>query len=70
MANNDWHKEEDHVVRKPIVSKAPVWKAMALGAGIGLAVTHRILAEHGGSVSLRTDGGGAALTLTLPALHA
>jgi signal transduction histidine kinase len=38
-------------------------------AGIGLAVTHRILTEHGGSVSLRTDGGGAALTLTLPALH-
>ena len=38
MANNDWHKEEDHVVRKPIVSKAPVWKAMALGTGIGLAM--------------------------------
>ena len=38
MANNDWHKQEDHVVRKPIVSKAPVWKAMALGAGIGLAM--------------------------------
>ena len=38
MANNDWHKEEDHVVRKPIVSKASVWKVMALGAGIGLAM--------------------------------
>jgi signal transduction histidine kinase len=38
-------------------------------AGIGLAVAHRILTEHGGTVSLRTDGGGAALTLTLPALH-
>jgi phospholipid transport system substrate-binding protein len=38
MANNDWHKQEDQVVRKPIVSKTPVWKAMALGAGIGLAM--------------------------------
>jgi phospholipid transport system substrate-binding protein len=36
--NNDWHKEEDRVVRKPIVSKTPVWKVMALGAGIGLAM--------------------------------
>ena len=25
-------------MRKPIVSKAPVWKVMALGAGIGLAM--------------------------------
>jgi phospholipid transport system substrate-binding protein len=25
-------------VRKPIVSKTPVWKAVALGAGIGLAM--------------------------------
>src|ERR1700746_1973318 len=38
MANNDWHKEEDHVMRKPIVCKTPVWKVMALGAGIGLAM--------------------------------
>lgn len=38
-------------------------------AGIGLAVTHRILTEHGGTVSLRADGAGAALTLTLPAFH-
>jgi hypothetical protein len=27
-----------HVVRKPIASKTPVWKVMALGAGIGLAM--------------------------------
>ncbi len=36
--NSDWHKEEDQVVRTPIISKAPVWKAVALGAGIGLAM--------------------------------
>jgi phospholipid transport system substrate-binding protein len=38
VRNNDCHKEEDQAVRKPIVSKAPVWKVMALGAGIGLAM--------------------------------
>jgi signal transduction histidine kinase len=38
-------------------------------AGIGLAVAHRIVTEHGGTVSLRTDGAGAALTITLPAMH-
>src|SRR6202040_2818860 len=38
MRNNDCHKEEDQAVRKPIVSKAPVWKVMALGAGIALAM--------------------------------
>jgi phospholipid transport system substrate-binding protein len=34
---NDWHKDEDQVVRKRIISKTPMWKAAALGAGIGLA---------------------------------
>src|SRR6201988_589515 len=38
MVSNDWHQEEDQVVRKPIVSKTTVWKAVALSAGIGLAM--------------------------------
>src|SRR5271156_4210518 len=38
MVTNDWHQEEDQVVRKQIVSKTPVWKAVALSAGIGLAM--------------------------------
>ena len=38
-------------------------------AGIGLAIAHRILTEHGGAVSLRGDGTGATLTFTLPASH-
>jgi signal transduction histidine kinase len=38
-------------------------------AGIGLAVAHRIVMEHGGTISLRSDGAGAALTITLPSLH-
>jgi signal transduction histidine kinase len=37
-------------------------------AGIGLAVAHRILSEHGGTIALdNADVGGATLTLTLPA---
>jgi phospholipid transport system substrate-binding protein len=38
VGNNDCHQEEDQAVTKPIVSKASVWKAVALGAGIGLAM--------------------------------
>ena len=38
MVTNDWYQEEDQVVRKPIVSKTPAWKAVALSAGIGLAM--------------------------------
>jgi signal transduction histidine kinase len=38
-------------------------------AGIGLTVAQRILADHSGSIALRADGAGAALTFTLPTLH-
>lgn len=39
-------------------------------AGIGLAVAHRIVSEHGGTIALdSSDGVGATLTLTLPAAH-
>jgi len=39
-------------------------------AGIGLAVAHRIVSEHGGTIALENaDAGGATLTLTLPAAH-
>jgi signal transduction histidine kinase len=38
-------------------------------AGIGLAVAHRIVSEHGGAIALDSDGAGATLTLTLPAAH-
>ena len=37
-------------------------------AGIGLAVVHRVLSDHGGSVALDSDGEtGTTLTFTLPA---
>ncbi|HMA23231.1 MAG: sensor histidine kinase [Gemmatimonas sp.] len=36
-------------------------------AGVGLAVAHRIVSEHGGTIALDSPGGGGAtLTLTLP----
>src|ERR1700746_420604 len=38
MVNLDWQKAERQVVRESIVSKTPVWKAVALSAGIGLAM--------------------------------
>ena len=38
-------------------------------AGIGLAVAHRIVGEHGGTIALDSGGGGATLTLTLPPAH-
>ena len=38
MVNQDWQKAEGQVVRESIVSKTPVWKAVALSAAIGLAM--------------------------------
>jgi len=39
-------------------------------AGIGLALAHRIVTEHGGTITLDSGVGvGATLTLTLPAAH-
>jgi signal transduction histidine kinase len=39
-------------------------------AGIGLAVAHRVVSEHGGTITLdNADGSGAILTLALPAAH-
>jgi signal transduction histidine kinase len=39
-------------------------------AGIGLALAHRIVNDHGGTITLDSgDGVGATLTLTLPAAH-
>src|SRR5512143_275970 len=36
-------------------------------AGVGLAVAHRIVSEHGGTIALDSPGGGGAtLTLTIP----
>jgi signal transduction histidine kinase len=38
-------------------------------AGIGLSLAQRIVAEHGGSITLEADGAGTSVTISLPALH-
>jgi hypothetical protein len=38
VGNNDRRKQEDQAVRKPIVSKAPMWKAAPLATVLGLAI--------------------------------
>jgi PAS domain S-box-containing protein len=37
------------------------------GTGLGLALVHRIVTDHGGSISVANDGPGAAFTLSFPA---
>jgi signal transduction histidine kinase len=42
------------------------------GTGLGLAIAHRIVTEHGGTISAanRPGGGGGVVTLRLPAVAA
>lgn len=39
-------------------------------AGIGLAVAHRVVSDHGGTIAIQSDGAGTAATLALPGLAA
>lgn len=39
---------------------------LAAGAGLGLAITRAIVAEHGGSITLHSDASGARVELRLP----
>jgi signal transduction histidine kinase len=45
----------------------PFFTLKSAGTGIGLALVHRIVTEHGGSISVASDGSGTAFTLLLPA---
>lgn len=66
VVHNDGPPVDDETLARafePLVTTKPGH------AGIGLAVAHRVVSEHGGAVALRTDGAGATLTVTLPALH-
>ena len=45
----------------------PFVTTKAHGTGLGLALVHRIVTDHGGSITVANDGPGAAFTLSFPA---
>ena len=49
----------------------PFFSTKPEGTGLGLALVHRIVQDHGGEIDVRSSPGlGTTFTLTLPARHA
>jgi signal transduction histidine kinase len=48
----------------------PFFTTKAAGTGLGLALVHRIVSEHGGTVSVASDPSGSTFTLSFPARKA
>ena len=49
----------------------PFFSTKSEGTGLGLALVHRVVQEHGGDIDVRSAPGlGATFTLTLPSRHA
>src|SRR3954470_7434898 len=44
----------------------PFFTTKAEGTGLGLALVHRIVTDHGGAVSVISSGAGTTFTITLP----
>jgi signal transduction histidine kinase len=44
----------------------PFFTTKSNGTGLGLALVHRIITEHGGSIAVSSDSSGTAFTLSLP----
>ncbi len=44
----------------------PFFTTKARGTGLGLALVHRVVNEHGGTVTVASDSSGASFTLTFP----
>ncbi len=44
----------------------PFFTTKPNGTGLGLALVHRIVTQHGGAISVANQGSGAAFTLSLP----
>jgi signal transduction histidine kinase len=45
----------------------PFFTTKANGTGLGLALVHRIISEHGGAIAVASDNQGTTFTLSLPA---
>ena len=49
----------------------PFFSTKSEGTGLGLALVHRVVQEHGGDIDVRSSPGlGTTFTLTLPSRHA
>ncbi|MDO9533980.1 MAG: ATP-binding protein [Bacillota bacterium] len=46
----------------------PFFTTKAEGVGIGLSISHRIIADHGGTVQFRSDENGTVFEIALPAV--
>jgi signal transduction histidine kinase len=43
----------------------PFFTTKEAGTGLGMAITHKVVDQHGGAIALHSDGG-AVFTITLP----
>ncbi len=48
---------------------SPFYTTADYGAGIGLVICKKIVEDHGGSISVRSDSEGTAFTVWLPVKH-